>query len=180
MARSKKGTELSQEELARQAQERAIYRLPSTYSIVTAERLLMKLGIPLNQHIVSKQIQEPHAYYHALLYVPAKRLNISVDIERCRDIQAYGQQKLIHYLFSGEAAKEETEGGQSLRNAIESDRQQLVEMGKDFQEWEDNTVAQTEQAYNELRERAQAWHRTIEEVVLELKSILSSASLPEL
>lgn len=177
MVRRKKDNKPSAEELAKQAEERAIYRLPSTYSLVTAERLLIKLGISAEQSVVSSQIQHPEAYYHALLYLPAKRLGIAAQTERCRDIQAYGQQKLIHYLFSGEASKGEEEAGHTIREGIELDRQTMVNMGQDFSTWEEGSTARNQQVYDELQERAVAWHRTISEVVKQLMVCLQNESI---
>jgi hypothetical protein len=177
MARKKKSKEIEAEQAKRAAYEKAVFRLPSTYSLVTAERLLAKLGVLLSQDIISLQIQRPKSYYHALMYVPAKRINIAVLTDRCRDIQSYGQQKLIHYLFSGEASKPETEPGQSMRENLEEDRQIIVEMAKKFNDWEEAATERSTHVFNELQERALAWMRTVEMVAQEATEYLAGLNI---
>ena len=160
------------DQLAQKAKEQAILRLPSTYSLVTAERLLARLGVVLSQDKIQYQIQRPQSFYHALMYLPAKHINISLKIDRCRDIQAYGQQKLIHYLFSGEAAKSENERGHSMREAIERDRVHMVEIGKAFMAWEDESYEKKLSVYDEMTERALAWQRTVDDVLMALLTCL--------
>lgn len=153
--------------------EAYVHRLPSTFALVTAQRLLARLGVSLKQESISAQIQQPQTYYHALLYAPAKRTAIQGYVERCRDIQAYGQQKLIHYLFSGEASKQDDETGHEMREQIESFRLHMVDMGKDFIDWEENCSERSENVFNELKERSLAWHRTVKAVLIDLLKTLS-------
>jgi hypothetical protein len=160
--------------IAKQKQEEAIDRLPSSYGLVTADRLLARLGISLSPTQIAEQIQVPETYFHGLMFIPAKRLTIRGEIERCRDIQAYGQQKLIHYLFSGEASKEESEPGQTVREDIESKRQYLVDMGERFTEWEKGCADRTTKIFDELKERTLAWRRTVDMVIDDLKLCLSN------
>jgi hypothetical protein len=177
MAKKKRKVELTPEQKAHQAKKRAkfkaqeeeVLRLPTTFGLVTAERLLAKIGVSLSQAEISMQIQNPKTFYHALLYLPAKRTKLRGGIERCRDIQAYGQQKLIHYLFSGEASKEETENGQEVREEIEASRQRMVEMGKTFLVWEEDCLEKTTAISDDFKERAKAWTRTVILVVNDLK-----------
>ena len=172
--------ELTAEQKAKRADEKAqqkkiddaVYRLPSSFALITGERLLAKMGVSLSQPEISMQIQTPKSYYHALMYLPAKRTQVRSAIERCRDIQAYGQQKLIHYLFSGEASKEDDESGHETRDAIENARQKMVVMGKNFVVWEEGCLETTDSIFDQLKERAQAWQRTIELLVSDLQKCL--------
>ncbi len=148
------------------------FSLPSTYSLITAERLLAKFGVSLPQGSISKQIENPSTFYHALMYLPAKRLNINSHIERCRDIQAFGQQKLIHYLFSGEASKPETEPGQNARGVIEQNRQKMVSLGKEFVSWEEGCIERNQVLTENLQDKVLAWQRTVSEVVNDLINFL--------
>lgn len=182
MAKQKRKVKLTPEQEAEQAKkkanfkalEAAVLRLPTTFGLVTAERLLAKMGVGLSQDQISMQIQNSKAFYHALMYLPAKRTKVQGGIERCRDIQAYGQQKLIHYLFSGEASKEETENGQEVREEIEASRQRMVEMGKTFVAWEEDCEEKTKGVFSEFKERAKAWKQTVTLVITDLKKCLKT------
>lgn len=177
MVKQRRNAPTAEQEAEQKAQREAVYQLPSTYGVVTAERLLAKLGVVISQASTTELIQQPQAYLHALLYAPAKRMMIDVDTERCRDIQAYGQQKLIHYLFSGEASKPEEEAGQSMRETIEQNRLHMVEMGKTLTEWREQNETHTKSVFDELTERAAAWLRTVEEVMACLLPMLQEQSL---
>lgn len=149
------------------------YVFASTYSLVTANRLLSKLGIDVAQKTLAHHLLVPVSFYHQLLHVPAKRLTVSMENDRCRDIQAYAQQKLIHYLFSGEASKPESAPGQAAREHIEQDRLQLVAMGKELTTWEQGSQARTQAVYEALTEKAAAWQRTLDTVITGIMQQLS-------
>lgn len=169
--------EIKEREAKLRAYEAEVYRLPSTFALITGQRLLAKLGVGLSQEVLLMQIQQPNTYYHALLYGAAKRLIVQGHIERCRDIQAYGQQKLIHYLFSGEASKEEEDDGHETREIIEKSRVHMVEMGKSFVAFEERCSERTDKVHEALTERVRAWHRTVANVLNELIAYFKTHAL---
>lgn len=159
---------------AEQLEDVAISRLPSTYSLVTAGRLLAGFGVFLSQASIAKQIAKVDTFYHALMFLPANHLVIKVGIERCRDIQAFGQQKLIHYLFSGEASKLDDESGQNARELIEKNRLKMVDISNDFSSWEEGYIEREKKVFDVLQERVLAWKHTVSEVVNDLINCLDT------
>lgn len=150
---------------------------PSTYSVLTAERILEKFDVTLSKHSLKSQVFHKDTFYHKLMYLPARQLNTTVHYEQCRDIQAYAQQKLIHYLFSGETAKDDKQPGAEFRQDIESKRVRLVDMGKDLTAWNEKQVTFTETFYSALNEKIKAWHETVKGVTQETVSLLSEVSV---
>lgn len=150
---------------------------PSTYSVLTAERILERYEINLPKTRVKSQIFHRDTFYHKLMYLPAKQLNMDVHYEQCRDIQAYAQQKLIHYLFSGETGKDNKEPGLEFREDIENKRLKLVNMGKDLVKWRDGQEKFSQTFSHSLEEKIKAWHETVKAVTQETVRLLEQASV---
>jgi gas vesicle protein len=150
---------------------------PSTYSVITAARILDKFDIKLPQHRVKNQVFHPDTFYHKLMFLPARQINTAISYEQCRDFQAYAQQKLIHYLFSGETAKSDKKPGADFRDSIEKQRVHLVEMGKDLEGWHEKHTSFIETSQSTLEEKVKAWHETVQQVASEASDLLAAQSV---
>lgn len=150
---------------------------PSTYSVLTAERLLEQFNVKLTSKRIKQQVFHTDTFYHKLMFLPARAINLNVHYEQCRDFQAYAQQKLIHYLFSGETSKSEEEPGNQMRDDIENKRLKLIEMGKEMAEWEHKEASFKQTFYSSLEERLKAWHETVKAVSKEAALLLKNESV---
>ncbi len=144
----------------------------STYSLITAERILDRLEIEIPQSRLKGQILDKNAFYHRLMYLPARRLQTGITNQQCRDVQAYAQQKLIHYLFSGETARSEEEDGHDMRQSIEENRLSLVSMGDELTAWEEQDKSLEAANYDALTEKVNAWRETVMQVCNEAQGHL--------
>ncbi len=153
-----------------------VVHFPSTYSVITASRILEHFSVALPLHRLKGQILHFEAFFHKLMFLPAKRLQFGITNSQCRDIQAYAQQKMISYLYSGEATKKEEEPGHQMRESIESKRQTLIETGKSLETWEEAQKNLTETIYSGLDEKVKAWRETVNQVTTEAISLLEGAS----
>ncbi len=151
-------------------------KFASTYSMVTAERILANYGVSLSQAGLRSQINQPNTYYHRFMYLPAKSITASMLEGQCRDLQAFSQQKLISYIFSGEPAKGEAESGFELREQIEEERLKLVRRGEELDVWIADTEKQRKDLAQGLALKVAAFKETINGVVEDTCQLLAGAS----
>lgn len=109
----------------------------ATYGTLTAERILARFGIHLEQATLSTAVNNPHSLYYELLRVPFKNTLNGIVYQQAYDYQVYAQKLFIDYLLSGKANKEDSAAGMNQsEEALEEARQQLMTMGEALNEQE--------------------------------------------
>lgn len=114
--------------------ENDLQALSSTYSTLTAERILAGYGIHLSQDELSKIVKNPNSIYFQLLVVPFSNIINGIILQQAYDYQVYLQKIFIDYLVSGSGNDNAETPGASLRADLEQNRLKLVEMGTLFEE----------------------------------------------
>lgn len=109
----------------------------STYGVLTAERVLGGFGINLHQEELVTAVKNPHSIYHQLLQIPLKNTLNGIIRQQAHDYQVYAQKLFIDFLLSGQNDKEEGAPGGNTREDLESERKNLVDLGKAFNQQED-------------------------------------------
>jgi len=106
----------------------------STYSLLTAERILGRLNIHLDNDKLIAATKDTRNVYFQLLRAPIKNILNGIILEQAVDYQVYAQKLFVDYLLSGESGKEESSPGANTREDLERERLELVEMGEHFDE----------------------------------------------
>jgi len=118
----------------KESMESDIQALPSTYSILTADRILAGYGVRLGQDELSKIIKNSNSTYFQLLVVPFSNIINGIILQQACDYQVYLQKIFIDYLVSGSGNDNEETPGASLRADLEQNRLKLVEMSSLFEQ----------------------------------------------
>ncbi|WP_133127256.1 hypothetical protein [Legionella nagasakiensis] len=137
----------------------------STYGLLTAERILERFKIRLVQDELISAVKNPRSIYFQLLRVPLKNIFNGIILQQARDYQGYAQKIFIDYLMSGQADKPPESPGASIREDMETERKNLVEVGEAFSE--------QEAAHLKLISESQA---SLIKLARELQKILETAS----
>ena len=90
----------------------------STYSVITAERVLGLLNIHLDSNEISQAVKNPINIYYLLLRVPIKNIFNGIILTQAQDYQVYAQKLFIDYLLSNETAKSEESQGFNTRESL--------------------------------------------------------------
>lgn len=157
-------------------QDKIIQRIfLSTYAGLTAEQLLKKLGISMPYDLLVQHIKHAKTYYHRLLFLPALKTFNEIIIDQCRVRQDFVQQKMIDYLYSDEAQKGDDEPGAELREQIEQQRQQLLDMNEQLEAKIDHADTIDKAVLKELKGKVQQWHELMDKLSGELENQLIQA-----
>jgi|GEM_PF-5627598 len=137
----------------------------ATYTELTAESILGKLGVGLEVSSLIAQFQaKKDFFYISLVQLPALSAFNGLLNTQCRDIQTYSQQRLIDYIILSEDAKKPLEEGEELRKQIESRRLELIGLGKRVTELERQHEDIMQQTYHFLSEHTLQWNILAEEI----------------
>lgn len=143
--------------------ENDLLDLTSTYSILTADRILDRFGLHLDHAELSKVVKNPKSVYFQLLLVPYSNIINGIILQQAYDYQVYAQKIYVDYLVSGSGNDNEESPGASLRANLEQNRLKLVEMNELFEEniFAHKILISESQAYlNELLTTLRPLHDT--------------------
>ncbi len=117
--------------------ERDLLDLSSTYSILTAERILDRFNIRLKHEELVSVMHNQDSVYFQLLIVPFKNIINGIILQQAYDYQVYAQKLFIDYLVSGEGNTDEEadaeKPGANIREDLEFQRQNLVNLAEQFE-----------------------------------------------
>ena len=137
----------------------------STYGVLTANRILERLHIHLDNDELIPAIKDPRSLYHQLLIVPLKNVFNGIILQHAQEYQLYAQKSLIDYLLTGEGAKDAAVPGANTREDIEQERNKLIALDEQF--------SQLEFSHQKLISESQA---TLIRLSQKLQGILKTAS----
>jgi hypothetical protein len=122
----------------------------STYSRVTAERILGYFDIKLTSTTLTQALLNPKSVINIILKTPFQQVVNGVIMQQAHDYQVYVQKLFVDYLLSGEQGKPEDSPGGMTRKLLDESRQAIEAYGKAFHEEENRhykTIAETQQFY---------------------------------
>jgi hypothetical protein len=109
----------------------------STYGLLTAQRILERFKINLENEEIIAAIKNPRSLYYQLLRIPLKNIFNGIILQQAQDYQIYAQKLFIDYLLSPAGSKEEQEGsGSTTREDLEAERLKLMALGEAFNKQE--------------------------------------------
>lgn len=114
-------------------QEQELLDLSSTYSILTADRILARWGLKLTQDELSRVVKNQKSVYFQLLLVPFNNIINGIILQQTYDYQVYAQKLFIDYLVSGSGNDNEEAPGATVRADLEQSRQKLMELSELFE-----------------------------------------------
>src|SRR3989338_8473012 len=106
--------------------------LATTYSILTADRILERFGIRLDQDTLIKVVADSNSVYFAVLLVPYINVINGIILHQAYDYQVYAQKLFIDYLLSGSGNDNPEAQGSGTRAALEECRTKLIQLGESF------------------------------------------------
>ena len=145
----------------------------STYSVITAERVLGLLNIHLDSNEISQAVKNPINIYYLLLRVPIKNIFNGIILTQAQDYQVYAQKLFIDYLLSNETAKSEESQGFNTRESLEKERESLVNLGNEFNDLEFNHQTLIAESQNSLVPYAKKLQDILRSAASGLKKILN-------
>lgn len=104
----------------------------STYGLITAERILEKYKIRLQQTELLAAMKNPDSFYHRIIRVPLKNVLNGIILQQAHDYQVYAQKLFVDYLISGESSKDADSPGGGTRELLEEERQGLIKLNEGF------------------------------------------------
>ncbi|WP_419418689.1 hypothetical protein ACNVED_08985 [Legionella sp. D16C41] len=149
----------------------------STYGLITAQRILERYKINLQQEDLLSALKTPQTFYHQLLRLPFRHVFNGIILQQVQDYQLYAQKLIIDYLLSGESGREEGSPGTLARNDLEKERKLLVSLNTDFHELELEHEKLIAHSQAKLIERAENWHNKLITLVKEIKKDLKDHDL---
>ena len=135
----------------------------STYGLLTANRVLGRFNIHIENDELIVAMKNLHSVYYQLLRVPLKNIFNGIILQQTHDYQVYAQKLFIDYLLSGAGSKEDESPGANTRDDLEVERVRLIEVGEAFN--------REELAHQQLIAESQA---TLIQLSLELERALTS------
>lgn len=106
--------------------------LAATYSILTADRILDRFGIRLQQDLLLKVVENPQSVYFAILLVPYTNVINGIIHQQAYDYQVYAQKLFVDYLVSGSGNENSESQGADARDNMEKCRIKLTELSESF------------------------------------------------
>lgn len=104
----------------------------STYQWVTVGRLLEDYHFQLSDEAVLTILSSKSSFYYHLLEIPMGNVLNGIILEQIKEYQLFLQKLFVDYLVSGESDREAEEPGGATRQALETQRSQMLETGKAF------------------------------------------------
>lgn len=104
----------------------------STYGEITAERILARFNIELNQSDLLNAINSPNNYYHKVLIVPLKNIFNGIILRQAADYRLYAKKMFLDYLAFDPTHEDEETPGVNIHEDLETERQQLLECSTNF------------------------------------------------
>jgi hypothetical protein len=150
----------------------------STYGVITAERILSKYQIKLAQTDLVAGIKSPYSFYHRLLQVPLRNVLNGIILQQGNDYHIYIQKLFIDYLLSGESAKDEAAQGTITREALENERQMLVNRGDEFHRLQEKHSYLIAASQIVLMQTGKSLNDELEQVITSLKVTLKKTGFP--
>ena len=120
----------------------------STYGMLTANRILERFNIRLDNDELVQALKDPLSIYHQLLIVPLKNVFNGIILQQAQAYQLYAQKLLIDYLLSGESGVDEAMPGANTRDDLEQERLKIMALDEQF--------SQLELAHQQLISESQA------------------------
>ena len=149
----------------------------STYGLITAERILGKYAIKLPQDDLIMAIKTPFSFYHRLVQIPLKNIFNGIVLQQASDYHVYAQKLFIDYLLSGETSKGEGTLGALTRESLENERQQLVNLGEEFNKLQMHQNELIAKSQASLIKTAETWKKTLDSEIKLLNTTLKNNGL---
>lgn len=156
--------------------ENDLEALSSTYSALTADRILAGYGVHLSHDELSKIVKNTNSIYFQLLVVPFSNIINGIILQQANDYQVYLQKIFIDYFVSGSGNDNQETPGASVRADLEQNRIKLVEMSALFEEdkfTHMTLISESQAAIKNLVQRLLPLHDT-EETANNIKDSLAS------
>lgn len=133
----------------------------STYGMVTAQRILERYKIYLDEEDFIRVLKNPSIFYHRLLHVPLRNVLNGIVLQQAYDYQVYAQKLFIDYLLSGETTKKEVVSGNFVQEDLEKERQYLIQLAEAFREQEIGHSQLIASSQKSLIKLISHWHKLI-------------------
>ncbi|MCX7117105.1 MAG: hypothetical protein NTW94_04215 [Legionellales bacterium] len=149
----------------------------STYGVLTAESVLDRFEVELNQEELLTATHSSRSAYYQLLKIPMRNIFNGIILQQAHDYQVYAQKQFIDYLLSGEAGKDDSMPGAPTRQDLEDARLALIDIGENFnnQEIAHQTLIADSQA--ELIDLAFVLEKSMSIAIKKINRILQNAQL---
>lgn len=122
----------------------------STYSILTAERILERFQVNLSREKLLQTLKDPESPYHHLLAVPLKNIFNGIIMKQVYDYQVYAQKLFIDYKLATTAPAEDSEQPtQAPDKEINIKYKELMHLNDIFEE--------KQHLHQQLIAKSQAW-----------------------
>ena len=138
----------------------------STYSLLTADNILRKLGVKMTKKDIAKQLASPDSFYRRVLQLPAEQLYNVILMDQTRAITDYARYLLYDAQAKIQRATKLSESGGEADTSmpLTSVTNQVNQLGEDLQNLETqmtdinqaNSATDTELS-NTLKEQITAW-----------------------
>lgn len=138
--------------------------LLSSYGLMTAEKILLKLAIRVTPKVLKLIIRQGNTFYYQLLKIPTQILFNGIIYERAHDMQTLLQQRMVHYLYSDAANQEEGAPGGGYRANMEQIRLKLVDFNNDFKAFSEECDITERELLTNLRTKSLAWAELCDEI----------------
>lgn len=112
--------------------ENDLSMLSSSYSMLTAERILAHFGLQLEENTLFQALKNPKSVYYAILLVPFKNVINGIIYQQAYDYQVYAQKLFINYYLSGQGNDNPEGQGAETRGLLEQNREQLIQYSESF------------------------------------------------
>ncbi len=144
----------------------------STYGLLTAQRILERYHLSLEQDELLASLSNPLSIYAQLVRLPLKNIFNGLIRQQAHDYQVYAQKLFIDYLMSGQGNKEPDSPGANTRSDLENERTQLTDMGAGFndQEFEQESLISESQVV--CMKHAEAWRQSMQTVYQKITELL--------
>ncbi len=134
-----------------------------TYATLTAESILAYANVHLSRQDLARQLAARDSFYASLVRIPARVALNSLLNTQCRDMQTYSQERLIEYILSGAESKMTTEADNALKDKIEAERLNLIQMGADLTELEKSHYQFMLDVYVLQEKQVSQWNTEVEQ-----------------
>lgn len=131
----------------------------STYGVLTAQRILERFKISLDQEVIGRLMANSTNLYFQFLRIPMKQVLHGIIFQQAYDYQVYAQKLFVDFLLSGQDDKDKNSPGASNREELEEERTHLIKLSELFSQKEvehAQLISETQNALIHLSHELQA------------------------
>ncbi len=105
----------------------------STYSILTAERILERFSIKLSSDELINTLRDPESHYYHLLTMPLKNIFNGLLINQVHTYQVHVQKLLVRYKLSQTGAADDGQLGTHSEEELKVKQKDVIQLGETFE-----------------------------------------------